>query len=256
MSQFSVIIPTLQKSVRLLPLVQSYCLHPLVGEVVIVNNASQPLQFRHPKVRVLQQRQNIFVNPAWNLGAREARFPFLLISNDDLTIDTRMLDAAARLLRLPVGMIGPARSSIRRPRKTLPWVFPVYRRTPGFGTLMFMRAVSYVPIPEDLLIWSGDRWLFDHQTQRNVVLGGFRIETEMETTSGRREFNAIKHQDATTYHQNYLTKTYSNRFPLGTFLTVVVDKTFHHLKSFRAIFRMTLRKAQGRWRHSLPTRIR
>lgn len=141
---FSVIIPTLQKSSRLRPLVDLYCSHGLVGEVIIINNAPEPLVHDHPKVRILQQEQNIYVNPAWNMGAREARHPLLAISNDDILPSPRIIAAAARLLKFPVGIIGPSSDSFTRERDGVPWWRPVYLRPGGFGTLMWLITVEGV----------------------------------------------------------------------------------------------------------------
>ena len=66
--RFSVVIPTLQRATELRPLVDVCAAHPLVGEVIVVNNASAPLSWESPKVRVLHQEANIYVNAAWNLG--------------------------------------------------------------------------------------------------------------------------------------------------------------------------------------------
>lgn len=71
--RFSVIIPTLQRSPRLTPLIDTYVGHPDVAEVVVVNNALRPFHYAHDKVRVLNLDQNIFVNPSWNLGVQESR---------------------------------------------------------------------------------------------------------------------------------------------------------------------------------------
>lgn len=48
---------------------------------------------------------------------------------------------------------------------------------------MAMRRASYVPVPDELLIWGGDDWLFYAQEdRRNLRLHGGRIATEMSTT--------------------------------------------------------------------------
>lgn len=211
---FSVIIPTLQQSDLLTPMVERYCAHPMVGEVLIVNNASRSLLFAHPKVRVLQQVENIFVNPAWNLGAREARYPFLAIANDDLLFDTALFYKAEKWLRRPgVGIIGPHESCFKAEVGSRPWVRPVYGRRFAFGTLMFMRRERYVPIPERLKIWFGDDYLFNHQRHRNWVFGGHRIDTPMSVTSGRPEFSARQTDELAAY-RHCAPSTYDGRFGL------------------------------------------
>ena len=192
---FSVIIPTLQRSPDLARVVALCAGHPMVGEVLVVNNASEPLDFGDAKVRVLQQERNIFVNPAWNLGAREARMPWLAIINDDVLFADEALDEAARILRRGwFAMVGPdpscfagqgefARAVSHRPATSL-------RLT--FGTFMCLRASDYVPIPDDLLIWGGDDWLFWQQRRPNAILVHTRFSTDGSTTAGSPEFQRLR----------------------------------------------------------------
>lgn len=213
-SNFSVIIPTLQKSDLLAPMVERYCAHPTVGEVLIVNNAPDSLPFADPKVRVLQQDANIFVNPAWNLGVSEARYPFLAIANDDLVFDTALFTMAEKWLRRPgVGILGPHLSCFNAEAGSRVWVRPVYGRRFAFGTLMFMRSERYVAIPERLKIWFGDDYLFNHQRHRNWVFGGYRIDTPMSVTSGLPEFNA-RLADELAEYRRCVPLTYDRRFGL------------------------------------------
>lgn len=208
---FSVILPTLQRSSALGALLELYCAHPLVAEVVLINNAPDALTVHHPKVRVLNQESNLFVNPSWNLGAREAQCQYLIISNDDIAFSPRVIDAAARALRLPIGIIGPDPSAFTR-FDSPPRFSPAYRRTWGFGTLMFMRTRRYTPIPEGLRIWYGDDYLFNHQTHRNLYIRGARIETCMSTTSGDSSFDSIKHRDQELFIAHYQDGGYATTF--------------------------------------------
>jgi hypothetical protein len=201
--RFTVVIPTLQLSPLLSDLVRTYDAHPLVGEILVVNNSPAPLPFDAGKLRVLGQRTNIFVNPAWNLGAREAGCQLLAISNDDIAIEGELLDrAAAHLDSGGVGIIGgdlrPDGPPAGRPRFAR-----VYRRPEGFGVLMMMATRSYSPIPEELKIWQGDDYLFHQQTGHNYVFRGFRLDTPHHVTAGREEFNAQKAADFALYMREF-----------------------------------------------------
>lgn len=181
MSEFSVIIPTLQRSDELHPLVEQCAAHPLVLEVLVINNAPEPLHWASPKVRVLQQAENIYVNPAWNLGAREARGKYLAIVNDDVLFDPTVFNYVARLLRSGRwGIVGPDKTCFR-----VEPVGPIRHRLAGFanlhygyGTFMALRREDYAPIPEDMLIWGGDDWLFRAQKRLNVALISARFYTD------------------------------------------------------------------------------
>lgn len=192
---FSVVIPTLQKSDRLDEVVSICAPHPLVLEVIVINNAPQPLTWDSPKVRVLQQEQNIFVNPAWNLGAREARGEYLAIINDDLVFDPEALTQTAQILRRGMfGIVGPDRSTFTEPTPGRPRhrLARGSGTTFGFGTFMCMRRADYVPIPEEMRIWGGDDWLIANQRRPPAVLLGVRFRTEMGTSSGSAAIQALR----------------------------------------------------------------
>lgn len=197
---FSVVIPTLQRAGELQELVERCAAHSIVLEVLVINNAPAPLAWEYPKVRVLQQAENIYVNPAWNLGAREARGEYLAIVNDDVLFDTSLFNRAARWLRLPfVGIVGPDPSCFTASSGDRVWFRPVYSRRYGYGTCMLMRRDRYVPIPEEMLIYAGDDWLFTRQCRRNWTFGGFPIATDMAVTSRAPEFSPVSRADLDAY---------------------------------------------------------
>lgn len=205
MRLFSVVIPTLQRSELLSPLVDLYAEHPLVGEIIVINNASAPLAWNSPKVRVLQQEQNIYVNPAWNLGAAEARHDLLLISNDDIEIDPEIIDALAKRLRPSVGLIMPCTRTVNRRDTHRIRFTPTFRRRRGAGILIAMETKAYVPIPEDLLIYCGDDWLFGKLGQQgtNLNVHGASIRTPMSVTSDDVAFSPVREKDISTFHAKY-----------------------------------------------------
>lgn len=215
---FTIVIPTLQRSPVLPQLVDQLVSSPLVDEVLIVNNSADPADFGHAKCRVIDLPENIFVNPAWNLGAREARTTLLGLVNDDVLLDPTILGPIARRLARGSGIVGPAPTVVRdvdEPRRRLPRrpVFlPVYERPYAFGTAMFMRRDDYVQIPDDLKVWRGDDYLFRRQTKRNHVMYGVDIRTNMSTTSEDPAFDAIKEADMNAFQQFYAEDAYRLRF--------------------------------------------
>lgn len=193
MSEFSVIIPTLQRAKELHELVEMCAAHPRVLEVLVINNAPEPLSWESPKVRVLQQEQNIYVNPAWNLGAREARGKYLAIINDDVLFEPGLFDYLSRLLRRRwVGIVGPDGAYLNRDGQALRWRPAAHAHvTSGFGMLMALRREEYTPIPDDLLIWGGDDWLFLNSRRLPVVFHGGGLRSEVSVTSGSPQFQAM-----------------------------------------------------------------
>ena len=206
---FSVIIPTLQRVAATSALIDDLTGSPHVSEILVINNTGTPLPYDSPKLRELRQRSNIFVNPAWNLGAREAAHDDLCFANDDIRFDVSLFGTMRRALRLPIGILAPREDSFTTPLATedLPaprrrlGLTPTYRRTNGFGTLMFMRRESFVPIPESLQVWYGDDFLFHQQRHRNVLFSGVPIHTKMSSTSSSGDFLAMNDAETIAYRQ-------------------------------------------------------
>ena len=83
----SVIIPTLQKSVETLNnLVKELVTDESVKEILIIDNSLKGYKFNSEKVRVIIPKENLFVNPSWNLGVKEAKYEYICIANDDIKI--------------------------------------------------------------------------------------------------------------------------------------------------------------------------
>lgn len=201
---FSVVIPTMQKSALLWPLLEVLQTHPDVDEILIVNNSDRDLdRDLPPKAKQIYQGPNLYVNPAWNLGAEAAQSKILAIANDDIEIDAELLSNVAATFRLDdtFGMIGPSREVVferkrERYRTSRVWEVPA-----GYGVLFFMRREDYVPIPDPMLIYAGEYWLFWQQERPNLEFHGACLVTEMHTTSGATSFSRIKADDRTAYER-------------------------------------------------------
>lgn len=203
---FSVIIPTLQRSATLGALVEQCAAHPLVAEVLVVNNAPEsPLAWASPKVRVLTPEANVYVNPAWNWGVRESSAPWIALVNDDICFDDEVFDHAAAVLREGFfGMIGPDASCLNADAAGLTVSHRFASRdTLGFGTFMCLRRENYTPVPDDLLIWAGDHWLFWSQPRPNAIFVRTSFRTEMGTTAGSPEFQHLRAEEAARWASHW-----------------------------------------------------
>lgn len=189
---FSVVIPTLQRSPDLRPLVERCAGHPMVHEVLVINNAPDPLHWASPKVRVLHQPENIYVNPAWNLGVHTATGRFLAILNDDILFDPELFTLVGRALQNPfVGIVGIGSKCYEPGAGRRLRLRPVGHRPFGFGTAMFLRRSRYTDVPAEMKIFGGDDWLFQAQRHLNFVITDFAVHTEMSVTSGSPEFHGV-----------------------------------------------------------------
>lgn len=195
-NKYSVVVPTLQRSPFLASVIEQYCAHPLVAEVIVINNAQLPLTFDSPRARVLHQDTNIFVNPAWNLGARMAQGEFLVLANDDLLIDDTALSYVAKLLpRRSIGVVGPSAKCFHTKYGEKVSHRPISYPKRYFGTFLCMRTAEFVNIPSDMLIWGGDDWLFWHSSAPPVALTGVRMRTVHGTTSQLPEAQGLMEEN-------------------------------------------------------------
>ncbi|WP_371031281.1 glycosyltransferase [Pseudoclavibacter sp. JSM 162008] len=199
--QFTVIIPTLQKSDLLREVVLLCSNHALVREVLVINNAPEHVTFPHQKPKVIKPEKNIYVNPAWNLGAELATSEYLVLVNDDVTFDPIVFDELEKILGLGMyGIVGPDRSAFSLTESTKPG-HGLARPSAtifGYGTFMAMRRKDYVPIPEEMRIWGGDDWLILNQRRPPAALTGIRFSTEMGTSSSSPEAQALRAEEQET----------------------------------------------------------
>lgn len=194
--QATVVIPTLQRAPELQNLLRTFADHPRVGEILVINNAATPLGPVPEKVRVIDLDENIFVNPAWNLGAELASYEHLVLANDDIAIDPELVTYALDLLdRRLYPLVGVHPGFVGTAAPTRPKHRPASELNHGFGALMFLPRRNYVPIPEQARIFAGDDWLYLQQrrTPGNVI--GYPLRTRMGATSGSPEFDAVKSAD-------------------------------------------------------------
>ena len=151
----SVVIPTIWKSPVFKDLLLGLCKHALIEEIIIISNDKPTFKIEDEKIKIIQQEQNIGVNPAWNLGVSLSKNEYILILNDDLLFDLDFIDNAFSI-KDDYSIV-----SINYDQEQDHIVEPT-RRPYGFGCAFLISKSDYVSIPEDLKIFFGDDWLFDN----------------------------------------------------------------------------------------------
>lgn len=195
-SKLSVIIPTLQKDVSTLTnLVLTLTKDEIVDEILIIDNSLKGYHFDNEKVRVITPKENLFVNPSWNLGVQEAKNEYICLANDDIKIPENLCTKVIENMKNEYGIIGIDESAIINTRDEKkneiidinniePQIIerikiePTRFRCLWFAIIMFFKKENYVPIPEDLKIFFGDDWIF-YQAKKlgktNVNVCGAKI---------------------------------------------------------------------------------
>lgn len=204
---YSVIIPTLWRSPRTLKLISDLVQCDKVGEVIIIDNEPEAKSYYvekavkediySPKLKVISNGKNNYVNPSWNMGVHAASHPLLALCNDDINF------SAAKMFELEpepgdIFGVGPMCYELER-EFDYPTVAATNKRGHGWGCFMMLRKEDYKPIDERLKVSFGDDWLFKSLPNR-YNLNGIRIQTEMSTTSREAEFIAIAEEDSHIWH--------------------------------------------------------
>lgn len=175
MLKISVIIPTLQKNIELLNnLVKMLDKDSSVSEIIVIDNSTKGYSVESEKLRVIIPKENLFVNPSWNLGVKEAKENLIALLNDDITIPNDFCKNVATQMNENMGIVGFHRDFIENIKEIMPTpettnltLTPAKGRCGFFGIAMFFYKTAYYEIPEDMKIFWGDDWLYYQNKKRN-----------------------------------------------------------------------------------------
>ena len=177
---FTVTTPTMWRCPGVfLQAINNYIRSDFIDEIIIINNdvsktPSWP-ELRHHKIRLLNQENNIFVNPAWNLGVAEARNDKICIANDDIIFDMRLFAKMYDRVISSNGVHGiiTGEAIFGHPPTTDGSIdFDAWY--PGlnihsFGQLMFIHKSNWLPIIDGLNIYYGDDFIFHSQLCKGLT---------------------------------------------------------------------------------------
>lgn len=193
---FSVIIPTMWRVSEFLNDLRSLNECELVGEIILINNDIKitPDSFsiqNYSKLIEIKTPKNMYVNPAWNLGVRCAKYNKIAIKNDDTFFDYfKTLNAVEKELDTEDSVIGTYLqhdNNIIRTTNEKDIVFnEIPKRDIGFGCCIFLNKQSYIPINEKILIWYGDDFITESYTKRGLkikTISGINIHGYVSATS-------------------------------------------------------------------------
>lgn len=143
----SVIIPTMWKPahiMHMLPILQE---HDLIGEIIIIDNDTSKTNndiHQYSKVVHLPQKENIYVNPAWNLGYKVSKFDKLCFLNDDVIFNTNCIEYLYDKINENNGLIGFSEMSYCG---FSPEIFDSIKNT-GLGDAVYLEELNIYDNPE------------------------------------------------------------------------------------------------------------
>ena len=221
MHKFSAIIPTMQKNVNLLNiLIDSIADSNLVGEIIVIDNSGKGYFHSSPKVRVLIQSENIYVNPAWNLGIKESNFDYFMLLNDDIYLANWQIEEVYNFITITknCGLVGvesstsmqeimddtllkiPATTKVKfRKIKNIRQNDDIY-----WGVAIFGKRENYYEIPIEMKVYCGDDYLIYKNIQnrkQNYSIYNTKIFHVGSLTSDNPILDTIKSSDISFYRQ-------------------------------------------------------
>ena len=243
MKKVSVVIPTLQKNLELLNnLVKTLSDDDCVSEIIIIDNSTKGYTHESDKIRVIVPKENLFVNPSWNLGVKEAKENIVALLNDDITIPEKFCKSVVSRMDENMGVVGFHRNFIiNTPEiKPLPELNYLYLgkaagRCGFFGVAMFFYKTSYFEIPEDIKIFWGDDWLYTQNKKRkriNYYIKGQIIYHYGSLSSTDKVVNPYSKNDSKLYRK-YTRKWWQQIFNIepvykGFRFTILGLELLHH----------------------------
>ena len=208
----SVVIPTLQKNKELLiNLLKTLDSDSSVDEIILIDNSLKGLEYSNPKLRIIIPEENMFVNPSWNLGVREAKNDIVALLNDDIIIPSDFCFRVAERISPAIGCVGLDIDYIKETHDIN--ISPEYAdlsfketkfRGTYWGIAIFFYKSSYSEIPNELKIFCGDDWIFLQnklQNRKNYNITGQYIHHWGSLSSAAKSLSEIGKRDRRIYRK-------------------------------------------------------
>lgn len=210
--KLSVVIPTLQKKVELLVnLIKMLDKDDSVSEIILIDNSCKGFSSESSKLRVIVPKENLYVNPSWNLGVKEAKEDIVALLNDDISISNNFCTKVVNQMTPDMGCVGYSVDHIQEIQGKMPvpedtdlWLEKTPTRCNPWGIAIFFYKTSYTPIPEELKIFCGDDWIFlqnKKNNKSNYNICGQKIYHYGSLSSNTKSLNPIGKRDRKLYRR-------------------------------------------------------
>lgn len=237
----SVIIPTLQKDVKILRLlIETLSADEAVSEIILIDNSCKGVSFSCDKMKVITPEANLFVNPSWNLGVKEAKNELFVLFNDDLLVCENFCSQVLSQIesKESFGVLGmSSQSVINTATPTIPEVtkFEMVEdngdRPNNWGTIIFGKKSTYQEIPDQIKILCGDdfiRFVARKNGLKVFMLEGAIIYHLGSLSSGNPKLKKLLKKDLLEYakYDPSFKKTEYYKWARNKFLVKITDFLF------------------------------
>lgn len=212
----SIVIPTLQKNLRLLKaLLANLNKDSAVGEIIVIDNSLKSFEHDYEKVRFIIPKENLYVNPSWNLGVKECKFDYVALFNDDIIVSDTFCSQVYPYMTEDKGIFGSYGDDIKYLKdenifkplkdKTLQ-LSPTDCMINGFGCIMMGHKSAFPHVPEEMLVYGGDEYLFKinaDEGKQNYLIYGPEIRHYGSLSSSNPKLKEIKDKDEQYFIDNF-----------------------------------------------------
>jgi hypothetical protein len=160
------IIPTIYKSPFLIQLLRSLDVHPLVSEILLIEDCPSTGILNNcyfNKLNVVSFQERKYCNGGWNLGINLTKTHYYALCSDDILFPTTIIDDVLYFYKSKPnsGVIGMHKTQFDTICKPDIYGFikrEVWYMDGGWGSLQFNHKNNPLIIPEDLKHWCGDTY--------------------------------------------------------------------------------------------------
>jgi len=192
---YSVVIPTMWKSNRILSLLTILENSKYTKEIILIDNNpnEKPVLPKLSKLIYYTENKNIFVNPAWNKGFELSKYN-LILCNDDIEIPN--IDDVLYLISYSdYDFIGISFEESKELKILDIENFP----NSGYGSFIYVK--NYIKIPEEYKIYKGDCILFENSKKRGILYNPSLIGERSVTLKSDPELYDLARKDLLLYRE-------------------------------------------------------
>jgi len=200
---YTVVIPTMWRSDLLYLALKQYVNSLWINEIILIDNNHNLVnqkKIKDKKVKIISKKENLFVNPSWNIGCELSNNDNIIFINDDVFISNinkliKVIDNSNFDL---VGL--DLKNSNKHEEIVITEIDKKTKRPYGFGCCFFIKKEKFKTIPNEIKIWYGDDIQY-YSILNKAMVSIPKIQFEMSKTVNSIEnlFSIVNDNDKPRY---------------------------------------------------------
>jgi hypothetical protein len=174
-----------------------------INEIILIDNNHNLVnqkKIKDKKVKIISKKENLFVNPSWNIGCELSNNDNIIFINDDVFISDinkliKVIDNSNFDL---VGL--DLKNSNKHEEIVITEIDKKTKRPYGFGCCFFIKKEKFKTIPNEIKIWYGDDIQY-YSILNKAMVSIPKIQFEMSKTVNSIEnlFSIVNDNDQPRY---------------------------------------------------------